>query len=201
MHAARCCDACTLCLQMRESRRVAGFFIFITNHSSTLIAAHVNRVTLRPTNQLAQDKIQFMRQYLFLITLMFSGISGYAQTDEDAIKQVIHSAYIEGIQNRGTAEQIREGFHPSFNMLRLIENEVKPLPIEEWISNIEKAKAKGDPTPAKTEGKFINVDVTGNAAVVKLELYRENKKTFTDYLVLYKFAEGWKIVSKTFQRH
>jgi hypothetical protein len=140
-------------------------------------------------------------RYLFLLTLTLVSLAGFGQSDEDAIKKVINSAYIDGIQNRGTAEQIREGFHPTFTMLRLMENEVKPLPIEEWIANIEKAKAKGDPAPAKAEGKFINVDVTGNAAVVKLELYREGKKTFTDYLVLYKFTEGWKIVSKTYYRH
>ena len=86
-------------------------------------------------------------------------------------------------------------------MLRLINNDIKTLPIEEWIANNEKAK-KETPAPAsKAEGKFANVDITGNNAVVKLELYRENKKIFTDYLVLYKFTEGWRIVSKTYYRH
>jgi hypothetical protein len=126
-----------------------------------------------------------------------------AQSDEELIKQVIQTSYIDGIQNGGSAEQIRKGFHPSFNMLRMMDNDIKPLPIEEWITNIEKNKAQNpNAAPrAKAEGKFISVDVTGTAAVVKLELYRENKKTFTDYLVLYKFTEGWKIVSKTFFRH
>jgi hypothetical protein len=142
-----------------------------------------------------------MRKTLILFSLIIISFSTYAQTDEDAVKQVITSAYIDGIQNRGSAEQIRAGFHPDFNMLRLMDNDIKPLPIEEWIANLEKSKAKGDAPPAKAEGKFINVDITGNAAVVKLELYREGKKTFTDYLVLYKFAEGWKIVSKTYHRH
>jgi hypothetical protein len=86
-------------------------------------------------------------------------------------------------------------------MLRLVENEVKPYPIEEWIASIEKAKADKVPAQPVAEGKFITVDVTGNAAVVKLELYREGKKTFTDYLTLYKFREGWRIVSKIYNRH
>jgi hypothetical protein len=140
-------------------------------------------------------------RHILILTFVLASLAAFGQSDEDKIKEVITSAYIEGIQNRGTAEQIRQGFHPSFNMLRLIDNDVKPLPIEEWITNLEKTKAKGDPAPAKAEGKFINVDVTGNAAVVKLELYREGKKTFTDYLVLYKFNEGWRIISKTFHRH
>ena len=53
--------------------------------------------------------------------------------DEQDVKQVVTSAYIEGIHNGGPVENIRKGFHPAFNMLRLIDNQVKPLPIEEWI--------------------------------------------------------------------
>jgi hypothetical protein len=140
-------------------------------------------------------------KYIITTLLIVSAMLSSAQTDEQAVQQVVQTAYIDGIQNRGNVEDIRKGFHPSFTMLRLLENQIKPLPIEEWITNLEKAKKESTTPLVKTEGKFINVDVTGNAAVVKLELYRENKKVFTDYLVLYKFTEGWRIVSKTFQRH
>ena len=132
----------------------------------------------------------------------FLVVAAVAQTaDEIEVKQVVTSAYIEGIHNGGSVDEIRKGFHPTFNMLRLVDNQIKPLPIEEWITNLEKQRKESTAPPVKTEGKFINVDVTGNNAVVKLELFRENKKIFTDYLVLYKFAEGWRIVSKTFYRH
>jgi hypothetical protein len=143
-----------------------------------------------------------MKKSLLLLLIVITTYA-HAQSDEEVIRQVITTSYIEGIQNGGSVEQIRKGFHPSFNMLRMMDNDIKPLPIEEWISNIEKNKAQNpNASPrAKAEGKFINIDITGTAAVVKLELYRDNKKTFTDYLVLYKFNEGWKIVSKTFFRH
>lgn len=140
-----------------------------------------------------------MKKLIFLIFLLPT--ITFAQSDEALVKQVVTHAYIEGIHNRGSVDEIRKGFHPTFSMLRLADNEIKPLPIEEWIANLEKAKKESTTPPAKTEGKFVDVDITGNAAVVKLELYRENKKVFTDYLVLYKFAEGWRIVSKTFYRH
>lgn len=143
-------------------------------------------------------------KWIVVMFLFVVSFDAHSQSDDDtAIKSVVTSAYVEGIHNRGNVDDIRKGFHPSFNMLRLNNNDIKPLPIEEWIANIEKAKKENSttaPTP-RTEGKFINVDVTGNAAVVKLELVREGKKIFTDYLVLYKFTEGWRIVSKTFFRH
>lgn len=142
--------------------------------------------------------MNYILSLLFITCSLFS----FAQGEEEAVKQVVTNAYIDGIQNRGNVDDIRKGFHPNFNMIRLINNEIKPLPIEEWIANNEKAKKDNPNAPvSKTEGKFINVDVTGNNAVVKLELYRDNKKVFTDYLVLYKFTEGWRIVSKTYFRH
>jgi hypothetical protein len=139
-------------------------------------------------------------KYLIIICIFFTSLAS-AQTDEESIKQVITTSYIGGIQNNGSSEDIRKGFHTSFNMLRLVDNDIKPYPIEEWIAAIEKRKKEGAAQAPLAEGKFINIDITGNAAVVKLELYRENKKTFTDYLVLYKFTDGWKIVSKTYFRH
>lgn len=138
---------------------------------------------------------------LFLLLFASLRVSAQLPSDENSIKQVVTSAYIEGIHNRGNVDDIRKGFHQTFSMLRLVDNEIKPLPIEEWISNLEKQKKESPGIPSRTEGKFLTIDVTGNNAVVKLEIHRDNKKIFTDYLVLYKFAEGWRIVSKTFYRH
>lgn len=145
-----------------------------------------------------------MKQFFISLTAILCSVFALAQsTEESAIKQVVTSAYVEGIQNGGSIDEIRKGFHPTFTMLRMVENDVKPYPIEEWIAAIEKrrAEAKQDAKQVRTDAKFLNVDVTGNAAVVKLELYREGKHTFTDYIVLYKFTEGWRIVSKSYYRH
>lgn len=125
-----------------------------------------------------------------------------AQSDADQVKQVVTSAYIEGIQNNGPIQDIKNGFHSSFNMLRLMDNDIKPLPIGDWIAAIEKRRQENPAPPAnRTEGKFLAVEVVGNAATVKLESHRGGKLIFTDFLSLYKFNEGWKIVSKTFYRH
>lgn len=146
--------------------------------------------------------VTHMKNLLLIFFLVSYTFAAAQSTDEESIQQVITSAYIEGIQNGGSADDIRKGIHPTFAMLRLIDNEIKPYPLEEWIAALEKQKKEArSPVPPRAEGKFISTDITGSAAVVKLELYRGGKKTFTDYLVLYKFTEGWRIVSKTFFRH
>jgi hypothetical protein len=141
-----------------------------------------------------------MEKFLTLLIALITYVS-YAQTDVEAIKKVVTTAYIEGTQNNGSMDDIRKGFHPSFAMLRMLENDVKPLALEDWIRAIETRRKENAANPVRTDGKILSVDVMGNAATVKLELHREGKLIFTDYLALYKFTEGWRIVSKTFYRH
>jgi hypothetical protein len=78
------------------------------------------------------------------------------------------------------------------------------FPIYSWIQSFEKRK-KDDPTPPTDEQKiacdYLLIDITGNAAMVKIQLKRNEELLFTDYLQLYKFDEGWKIVSKIYYRH
>jgi hypothetical protein len=73
---------------------------------------------------------------------------------------------------------------------------------DEWIGRIEAAKAKNsNSSKPEIKAEFPLVEITGNAAVVKVELHRNGKHIFSDYLSLYKFDDGWKIVGKIFYRH
>jgi Putative lumazine-binding len=123
--------------------------------------------------------------------------------DESAnVKAVIQSAYIEGVHIQGDASLMRQGFHPDFRMLVLKDGKMTAVTLEEWTGRIA-AHAKENPNAPRPDIKadYSVVDVTGNAAVVKVEVYRGGKHTFTDYLSLYKFPDGWKIVGKIFQAH
>jgi hypothetical protein len=88
-------------------------------------------------------------------------------------------------------------------MFRFNKNEITSAPLEEWITNIEKGRnqsnANADGNKATVEYK--QVSIAGNSANVMLDLFRGDKKLFTDHLLLYKFNEGWRIVSKTFYRY
>jgi hypothetical protein len=124
----------------------------------------------------------------------------FAQSDENAIKVLIQSAYVDGLQNLGDLEKTKAGFHPDFVLLGLRDGTLTRLPIAEWIASAEKRKADGVKPPL-TVCRFLAVDVTGSAASVKLELHQNDKRIFTDYLSLYKFPDGWQIVGKIYYRH
>jgi hypothetical protein len=142
-----------------------------------------------------------MKHILPFVIVMISAVAFAQPSDEDQVKAIIESAYVGGIHNGGPVADIRAGFHPSFIMFVVNNNEAKQMPIEEWITNIEKNRATAKTDGSKASAKFITVSVVGNSANAQLELYRKDKKVFTDNLLLYKFSEGWRIVSKTFYRH
>ncbi len=52
-----------------------------------------------------------------------------------------------------------------------------------------------------TNARFPVVEISGSAAICRVEIERGGKHVFTDFLNLYKFEDGWKIVGKTFYRH
>lgn len=126
------------------------------------------------------------------------------ETEELKIKEVIQNAYVDGLQNNGDVKNIEKGFHPGFNLLGINDNMLTKFPIYSWIESFNKRKAK-NPSVAAEEKlitcDYLLIDITGNAAMAKIQLKRNSELLFTDYLQLYKFDEGWKIVSKIYYRH
>jgi hypothetical protein len=139
---------------------------------------------------------------IVLLSLLLGGL--YAQTDADkkAVIKVIDAAYVQGLQNGKNLENIDKGFHPGFNLLGIDnQDNLTKYPIYTWSANVKKAVESGNKPGVETTAKYPLVDITGNAAVVKVELYREGNKIFTDYLSLYRFDQGWRIVGKIYYRH
>lgn len=149
-----------------------------------------------------------MQSRTLVLIIMLSVFSACSSSNADssadvaAIKKVIETSYVHGIHIDRDPDAIRSGFHPAFNMLVLSDNQINPMPIESWIERIEAGKAEHpEPSAVVTTHKFSLVDVTGSAAVARIEVFKDEIHVFTDYMSLYKFSEGWKIVNKIFYRH
>lgn len=138
---------------------------------------------------------------LLAFLLAFSLMAQEVPTDKEMILKTIDKAYVQGLQNGKEIENIHKGFHPGFNLLGMDQaNHLTKFPIYTWYDVVEARVQAGEKPELETTAKYPLVDITGNAAVVKVELYREGKMIFTDYLSLYKFEDGWKIVSKIYHR-
>ncbi len=143
------------------------------------------------------------RWILGAVLLAYTAYSKAAFADDAAdVRAVIQSAYVEGVHVQLDAAKMRKGFHPDFRMLVLKDGKMSAVTLEEWIGRMETREKENPNAPRPAiKADFPMVDVTGNAAVARVEIYRDGKHTFTDYLSLYKFADGWMIVSKIFQAH
>lgn len=122
---------------------------------------------------------------------------------EQEVKQLITNAYINGAFNALDPDAMATGFHEDFAIFSADGETLKRYEISDWVSSVRKKKssAEFDASKNKWEHKFAMVDVTGNSASVKIELSKDGKHVYTDYLSLLKFDSGWKIVAKVYHKH
>lgn len=111
------------------------------------------------------------------------------------IKKTVVEAYVEGIFLQGNAKLLKKGWHPECDIVIFENGGITKLPAKYWVDRLEKNPKPLDPMVTY---KFIDVKVTGYAAIAIIEIFSNGKQIYTDYMCLYKFKEGWKIVTKIY---
>jgi len=147
-----------------------------------------------------------MNKTILVVALVLALAGAIWASDDDtekaAVIKVIEDAYLNGINNVGDPEAIKRGFHGDFILKGIRDGKLSELYIAKWIEIVAKNKADGKyPPEVKTRFEYPLVDVTGTAAMVKIKVFRGGKQIFTDYLLLLKFPDGWKITDKIYFRH
>ena len=117
------------------------------------------------------------------------------------IEKLVVASYVHGAFNEQNTDAMRDGFHPVFKIHGVADGALREYPIDDWIGAINDRKAKPGYQQENWTHEFPIVDVTGDAAIVKVELFQDGKHVYTDYLSLLKFADGWKITDKVYHRH
>lgn len=117
------------------------------------------------------------------------------EAEKEAIKKVIVDAYVDGIFNKGDAEAVKKGWHYDCDIVTFHKGRMSKLPAYFWVERFEK-----NPVPLHegTTHEFTYVHVTHNTGFAIVEIYQGDKHIYTDYMNLYKFNDGWKIVTKTY---
>lgn len=117
--------------------------------------------------------------------------------DERAIRAHIERHYFDGVRRADTA-LAHGAFHPVAVMYFVRDGGFAQRSIPDWLGGIAKHAAE-TPGPDKVERRVLSVDVTGSAAVAKLEL-KSPEAVLTDYMSLLKVNGEWTIVGKIFDR-
>ncbi len=119
------------------------------------------------------------------------GISVTAQTEIERINKVLYD-YIDGTAN-GEPSRLKRAFHPEFNLYFVAKDSLRVWKGENYINNVKEGKK------SNRIGKVLSIDFEGNAAVAKIEiLMPSRKRIYTDYLLLLKIKNDWKIIHKSF---
>lgn len=133
-----------------------------------------------------------MRKFIFIPLLLSFIFSASAQSEEAAVRATAMD-YIDGTAN-GEIAQIRRAFHEDAALFAVNDDGgLRKIPIDQYIGYFKQGQ-KND-----RQGKIISVDVVNDAAQVKIEIV-SGQWRFTDYLLLLKLEEGWKIINKSFTK-
>ncbi len=133
----------------------------------------------------------------------FSFVSIENDAAEAEIKDLVKSAYVHGAFNELNPEAMANGFHKDFAIFSAKGEELSRYEIEDWVAGVKKRQGsdKFDPKNNVWEHNFAIVDATGSSAIAKVELSKDGRHVYTDYLSLLKFESGWKIVAKVYTKH
>jgi hypothetical protein len=154
-----------------------------------------------------QEEKKIMRKLNPVITgLMFLALFStfvFGADDRSDVENVIKSSYFNGAFNDLDTESMRKGFHPDFAIFSAKANEISRYPIDVWIKGIEQRKQNPDfdKSQARMDCKIVSLDITAGCAAAKIEISKNGKMVYTDYLSLLKFDDGWKIVAKVYHAH
>ena len=151
-----------------------------------------------------------MKKTLVFAILLFSSFTlliaqeNDVEKEKELIKNVIQNAYVDGLCNNTDVDAVNKGFHKGFSLLSVGRSGdiMHKTPIYNWIQYAESGKKSKDLKYSfqneLTTIKYQFIDVTGKAAVAKIDFYEGDELKFIDYLSLLKFETGWKIVTKTY---
>lgn len=128
---------------------------------------------------------------LSLIIALFIGVTVQAQSEIEAINKVLYD-YIEGTAN-GEPERLKEAFDENFNLYFVSKDSLRTWSGKQYVGNVEEGRK------SNRVGRVLSIDYEGNAATAKVEiLMPSRKRIYTDYFLLLKIKDKWKIIHKSF---
>lgn len=126
-----------------------------------------------------------------------------AYNNEAAIEEVIREAYINGVYNTGYMLSVTQGFSPDFTAIVFEDKDQSRLEtIEDWVKKTEQNKASGNlPLKGDQEVSFsiVKLEISNNIANARVQFMVGGKVKHTDFIGLYKFSTGWKLVNMMYE--
>jgi hypothetical protein len=119
------------------------------------------------------------------------------QSELEALQKTI-GTYLDGLYE-GDTKKLAAAFHEESHLYAAgADGKLADTPRAKWLDMVA-GRASPKSQSLKRTDRIVSIDFAGpETAFVKLEC-SIHPRYFTDYLTLLKFADGWRIVSKTFR--
>lgn len=125
------------------------------------------------------------------IVLLLVGTLGYSQSEIENINKVLYH-YIDGTAN-GEPDRLKKAFDENFNLYFVANDSLRVWSGKQYVAGVKPGRK------SNRIGKVLSIDYEGNAAIAKIEiLMPARKRIYTDYLMLLKIKDEWKIIHKSF---
>jgi hypothetical protein len=113
-----------------------------------------------------------------------------------AIEQVIQT-YFDGLYE-GSVDKLASAFHPVSHLYWAKDGGVEDMPRERWFEMV-RSRPSAASRGLQRDDRILLMDISGpETAFVKVACQLP-PRYFTDYLVLNRTSEGWRIVSKVYR--
>ncbi|HEU5240362.1 MAG TPA: nuclear transport factor 2 family protein [Pyrinomonadaceae bacterium] len=128
-----------------------------------------------------------------VVALALAGGTIAQQRPEDTLVRQAVEAYLHGLKFNDVAS-LKKAFYPEAKLFFVKKDgTLGQLTQEQWYKGFEASAGKEE----KGDLKIVSVDITGNAASVKVREEYPNS-IYTDYVSLLKLGGEWKIVNKVY---
>lgn len=132
-----------------------------------------------------------IKKFLFASLVIFGLQTTVAQTDLEQIQTTLN-LYINGTAN-GNPNDVTKAFHKDLNLYFVKNDSLKAWSGKQYIKNIKAG------TKSNRVGKIVSINVVNKIAhaIVEIDM-PARKRRFTDFMLLSKINNEWKIVHKAF---
>lgn len=132
---------------------------------------------------------------LFVSLLLTTPVTQAQDSDLDLIRATIMN-YFQG-HATGNGSYMDRAFHEEAKLFWIVDGELSQRTRDDYIGRFSGQPAADED---QRERRIVNIDISGTAAVVKVELDYPSALIY-DYMSMLKVGGAWKIINKTFVVH
>ncbi len=122
--------------------------------------------------------------------------------EEKKILRILREAYTLSMYIGPQGPRLAEEFHSDFQILvPELDGRTGEVAEVRWKQPTPRGRSRPAGLPQEPSFDCRVLDITGKAAVGKVEVHRGGRLVCTDYVLFFRVAREWRVVGKIFHQH